>query len=1551
MGDDYKEADPDKEKKRKKALRRMVKMVGRAWELGHAEPFHSAASSSSAVILCLSSLGQKLDQEAYKYGRHGWEDFARDFGGVYNYHIHRKTKHAKVAKSHLQQIADMLAEKDASLAKVALDYVPPERKASTATKKRASVDSSADVHVERTKKKRRPSADPELMEREKRALENLVAFIQDNGGNPKLIQKYTCTVRRKPSDGRYDTNYYNEHGRRFRSMVEVAKFLKLKVVAPARSAAGSKTASIKRKATSREVENEKKRLRKELEKLMRQHTKARKTLDDYLTEDKEPNDPDVDDMLLQEQTDSGGSRMSKVLPTNCPAARLPDLDGFPGLPSYCIPEVLSTWDFLSTFSRSLNLNPIPLDDFVLCLTYVPPTDLPDSDAFSSPPVFLGEAHLALLKLVLADKSSDDWWWSILETPVTENAVADLGDVAGGEESDLPLIRVDFAALLLETEEAVITHTWLQNLDKVRKLPPTDRTGITDAINEALSIVHNRWVRAYLKKALKLGKTSGAEFMQRSILWLVDKVNDAKSDTGTRMTKAALAKRAKVVEEVSQQMEKLSSAVLAVTDEDLLSDMEDSDEESDDEEVDEKEVAVNDNTGTRLNPDERPASYIPQKPPPSLVDFLLPPGKPLPPTELLNPVCWPPMVGAAATRIIHRYKRLRNELDDSLRLIRELPKLTVLQRRERERIASSRVFSEFSDRQGDEDPVQKAADHLCGGGDYLKLSPAQRLSLLRVLIDAAYDTGRVYEIVDSNHKQRTNAVKLLDQEQRRAKREAKEKAAAGEAAAREDLALEARRNFIEEKREEIRTANAANHSLTEEEIDELTEEDILDFDDDIRADFEALPAPESFKKAEVLARVAQIDEAAAFETEHLTVLTMEELLKREEAELEEMNQEFEELGGEDALLNPSMDRHTAKRIEKLRRELSKIQNTSHSFPIQREAALDTLKEAIADGTIKSLRAAIRIAKTARLFGPNEVTNGVWALDVVRDAHMELENAKQLKRVADAQKDLVTKLNRCFTRTMPLGVDRFRNRFWKFENTDQCHVWAEVTPLIGENSADMANQYGFMPVVAKKEDVTVGATDIEDDFVPTDHASDFLRFSRQEYHASGETASLATRLWGCHVTESSIRTLMKGLDSKFRREDELKKNLKEALEKTTGDNPTEEPKIASSSEGEDVNPSEPDDLEKEKSEKQLQASGDEDAFQQAKFAAQNQPNDWINMATVQPLTTAIGQEVRVRIEVEVTKDAEIARYETGTITGWTYRKDTVAVEPDGSEFEPQTKEVDTPVWIASTGLGREHTLTGSVLLESICRHQKYSSKDPTYFESDASFLSYQNALGRHCGKAPLQALTPSRFAQYMIRREGELYQRLKHRVFDNSWGGKNGNRNAWMASMKDFAFDFETVREGLLTFESAFVELTGGMPEGGADGPSGRELLENPSTREDIELESIERTVQCLWNSRASRAVFLEIMKSCKSVGFLALGLELVCRNAKAYIDVNIGAGSAATSSYPQEATSSYLDAGTSSRSSRRGANAWQRAEDSTSYDDEPTSRPSRRVARVNYMGLD
>eukprot|EP00980_Cylindrotheca_fusiformis_P016752 scaffold5048_cov121-Cylindrotheca_fusiformis.AAC.3 len=1382
--------------------------------------------------------------------------------------IDSKTKHAKLAKEHLVQVCDMLAEKDQSLAKVAKVAVPLE----PSKKRKADAPSASGGDATTAAAKKRKVLT--ISEREDQAMESLATFLEDKGGSKQSIQNFRCRVQKQNQHAggskRYDTNYYNEHGRRFRSMMEVARHLGLVAPQAKRSAAGMKQVGLKKrnKNTSRETEAEKKRLRKELEKLRKQHTKATKALDDFLTDDKEARYP-IEDTILQEEEEATTGRPSKILPTNCAAARVPDVDRFEGLPQHCIPDVLVAWDFLCTFTRAISVNPVSLEDFVSCLTYKPPKNLSDSDFLNSPPVYLGEAHLGLLKLLLADKTSDDWWWSILETPISENAVAENADTADQGESDLPLIKVDIAALLGAVEDPLITTSWLTALQGVPNQKASNADAIRSSIKTAMGVVANKWVLAYLRKALKLGNTSGPAFMKRAVVWLLDRMRDARPDlVNASVTKDAVFKqRAKVVEEVSQQMDQLSSAALAVNDDDLLSDAEDSDDDESDDESDveeddkeeaEEEKVEKDSSATTTEPDDRPSSYIPLKPPPTLVDLLLPPNKPAPPSELLHPASWPHLAGAAACRIFHRYTRLRNEVDDSLRESRELSQLAVKERRAREAIAKNRLFTEFAVDYEGKEPLQSAISHLCSGGSYLDLTPLERLCILRILIDASYDTLRVHEVVATNHKQRTSAVKALETEQRKFKREAKEKNAANEATARQDLALEAKRNFIEGKREEIRKANEANNELTNDEIDELTEEDILDFDDDIKADFEALPAPESFKKAEVVARVAKILEAAAFETELLTVLSMEEILEREKAYVTSLEENLNALGGEDALLDPETDRDTVRAIEKLRRELAKIQAAAETLPSQREVAIESLKDAIADGTIKSLRAAIRVSKTARLFGKDDDTNGVWALDVVRDAHMELENAKQLKRVADAQKDLVSKLNKCFIRTEPLGCDRFRNRFWRFENSEQGHVWVEVDYVLKETTTKLRNEPGSLQLVASVDQVAVGSPDIEEDFFPKEtleNLDEFRLFSRREYHQSGVSACFTTRAWGCQVNEASVRALTKGLDSRGMREDNLKKNLKEALEEknTTNENAAQAAKEAAVDTAEDA-----------ETESAFELSGDETRFAEAKRSAEGNQSDMIDLSLVNPLSSGIGQDVRVRTVVERTKDSEVARYEVGTSSGWKIRKDEVAVEPEGDEFEPQMQTVETAVWRVLTKKGNEVWLTGAELLESICRFQKWKRKEESYFEPDAAFLSYRNGMGRHVGRAAEagHAMTPIRFTQMMVKREAEIYQKIKHHAFENTWGGKNGSRNAWITSMRDFAFDFETAREGLLTFEKALLELTGGFGDDSDvdNSRSGRELLENPTTREDIELESLEKGINGLWNSRESRNVFLEIVKS-------------------------------------------------------------------------------------------
>jgi hypothetical protein len=83
------EAD-EKEKKRKKQFKRMGKILGKVWDLDAAfqdNNNNSDDEETTDAVLCLTDVGQKIDQGVYRLGRHGWEDFARDLGGIYNRHV------------------------------------------------------------------------------------------------------------------------------------------------------------------------------------------------------------------------------------------------------------------------------------------------------------------------------------------------------------------------------------------------------------------------------------------------------------------------------------------------------------------------------------------------------------------------------------------------------------------------------------------------------------------------------------------------------------------------------------------------------------------------------------------------------------------------------------------------------------------------------------------------------------------------------------------------------------------------------------------------------------------------------------------------------------------------------------------------------------------------------------------------------------------------------------------------------------------------------------------------------------------------------------------------------------------------------------------------------------------------------------------------------------------------------------------------------------------------------------------------------------------------
>jgi DDT domain len=462
--------------------------------------------------------------------------------------LRRKTKLAAAAKKHIKTVQELLGAVNESLAKIAAEHVPSTdaAKQTNGNKRKVSEDATAGTSAKKKKKKLNPSPNKnsELAAREDRAMEQLVAFVEERKASPKIIDGFRSRVTRKGT--RYDVNFFNEAGRRFRSMMEVGRFLNI----VKNEAVGAKAKVQRRKGgSSRDQEAEKKRIRKELEKLRKAHQRATKALDDYSTANNESRYPMDDRILIEEQAAAaatngdnkgGSSALVKVTPTTCAAARIPDMTGFPGIPLHCTPEVLMTWDFLCTFDRALSLAPIALDDFASALVYVPPDGQMGDDVLV-PPVYLAEAHLGLLKLLFQDKSSDEWWWSVLETEETEGIKVDgLEETGGKDDVDRPVIKINIAAALAEVEDPLITSSWLRSLEKVTD-GAVKKEAINSAIRAALKLVTNKWIAAYLRKSLDVCKVSGAALTQQAVRWLVRRVRDARPDLGERATRR-LAKR-------------------------------------------------------------------------------------------------------------------------------------------------------------------------------------------------------------------------------------------------------------------------------------------------------------------------------------------------------------------------------------------------------------------------------------------------------------------------------------------------------------------------------------------------------------------------------------------------------------------------------------------------------------------------------------------------------------------------------------------------------------------------------------------------------------------------------------------------------------------------------------------------------------------------------------------------------------------------------------------------------------------------------------------------
>ena len=250
-------------------------------------------------------------------------------------------------------------------------------------------------------------------------------------------------------------------------MAEVARFLNL-VKAPKATGGGKGP-----KKTNKETE--KKKLKRELDKLTKSRAKAVKALDAHTNDADADQLPTTDESLWDDGSNSSKARKAgSIVPQS-------DIGAFPGIPTHCIPEMLLVWDFLCTFGRTLSLQPIELDDFAAALSFRPSEESmkSQSDEERPPlppesfiPVYLSECHIAILRLLVKDPSSDFWWWSVLETPeMVEQEDEYLTPLDKKRKAAQAVVKIDMEALLSAEEDPAVTRKWLKVLEDVRGKKP------------------------------------------------------------------------------------------------------------------------------------------------------------------------------------------------------------------------------------------------------------------------------------------------------------------------------------------------------------------------------------------------------------------------------------------------------------------------------------------------------------------------------------------------------------------------------------------------------------------------------------------------------------------------------------------------------------------------------------------------------------------------------------------------------------------------------------------------------------------------------------------------------------------------------------------------------------------------------------------------------------------------------------------------------------------------------------------------------------------------
>lgn len=477
------------------------------------------------------------------------------------------------------------------------------------------------------------------------------------------------------------------------------------------------------------------------------------------------------------------------------------------------------------------------------------------------------------------------------------------------------------------------------------------------------------------------------------------------------------------------------------------------------------------------------------------------------------------LGIVCDMLLRHYKLTLLRSDASVRANRALPRLTPAEIGSRAEAAAAVMFG-ATIAAGLKAAVQGMGDM---SATFAGLPLAGKVGVLKLLVEACYDTARVRGVVEDNAAGRWQAEQRVEVDRKNKRRDERTRRKEWEEKARQLVKARVEEKVRKEFEAEIKTKRAEAEGGGAEG-DELTAEEKKQLEERLSAvsppkkdvDEEA----KRLREVDLLgfdASVQIIDSAGCAEMDDKKLrLLLAEANGKDLSDLEGQGSWVYEVG---------LSRAEISQLRDLRERIADAEEAKLKFPTERVDAIKALAEAAEGGSMKDIKRAVKEAKAVALTGQIPGGGGSYVHTAVRDAVLTLREAENRKRQIDAEKALVEEREKCFVRTDRVGGDRMGRTYWEFMGGEGI-VWVKEA---GEGEGRDA---------PFERDVTEGRGE---------EAASFGNFVRQESGRTEEGAGGSPQSWTWYANETELRSIMRKMEERGRDERKLKEGLREVLDR--------------------------------------------------------------------------------------------------------------------------------------------------------------------------------------------------------------------------------------------------------------------------------------------------------------------------------------------------------------------------------------------------------------------